>query len=91
MPVGRFRTDPRTLDDIERKIYALQYPEGALVIGMGLGLIIPLIFQQVPNLGPFSDILGSTIMTVLAPIILGVVFYLAGHQFKKYRLQNSRK
>lgn len=39
MPVGRFRTDPRELDDVEREVSAKQFPEFMLMVGMAVGLL----------------------------------------------------
>lgn len=87
MPVGRFRKDPRELDDIERRVAAAQYPEGSLLLGMGIGLILPLTTRQmVPALPSLVGVLG----TGFGPILGGVTGYLLGHAYKQRRIKQLR-
>jgi hypothetical protein len=88
MPVGRFRTDPTELDDAERQVSARQYPEGALVVGMGIGVAAPFLVQQ---FALSIALLSSPVGTALGPLVGGVAGYLLGHQYKQYRIRVHRE
>ena len=86
MPVGRFRKNPRELDEAERRVFAAQYPEGSLLFGMGVGLVLPMAAQatvEVPSL-------VGTLGTGFGPIVGGVVGYFLGHTYKRMRIESLR-
>jgi hypothetical protein len=87
MPVGRFRTDPAELDDLERRVSARQYPEGALVVGMGAGIAGPFLVQQ---LSLSLLLLSSPVGMALGPVAGGVGGYLLGHRYKQWKLGARR-
>ncbi len=86
MPVGRFRKDPRELDEVEKRVTAAQYPEGGLLLGMGIGLIIPMTVRWVVGL---SSVV-ATLWTGFGPMVGGVIGYLLGHLYKRWRLESIR-
>ena len=86
MPVGRFRKNPRELDDVEIRVFAAQYPEGSLLLGMGAGLLVPMTAQGIAELPSLVTTLG----TGIGPIIGGVVGYLMGHVYKQRRIESLR-
>jgi len=86
MPVGRFRKDPRELDEVEKRVTAAQYPEGGLLFGMGVGLILPMTVLGAVEL---SSVV-ATLWTGLGPMVGGVVGYLLGHAYKQRRLNSLR-
>ncbi|WP_201287787.1 hypothetical protein [Salinirussus salinus] len=87
MPVGRFRTDPAELDDLERRVSARQYPEGALVVGMGVGIAAPFLTQQ---LSLSLLLLSGPVGMALGPVAGGVGGYLLGHRYRQWKLAASR-
>lgn len=87
MPVGRFRKNPRELDEAERRVFAAQYPEGGLLFGMGAGLIMPMTAQGIVGVPSLVGTLG----TGVGPLIGGVVGYLLGHAYKKKRIASLDK
>jgi len=87
MPVGRFRKDPRELDEVERRVFAAQYPEGSLLFGMGVGLIVPMTAQWVTEVPSLVLTLG----TGVGPLIGGVVGYLLGHAYKQRRINSLHR
>lgn len=87
MPVGRFRTDPADLDEFERRVSARQYPEGALVVGMGAGIAGPFLAQQ---LSLSLLLLSGPVGMALGPIAGGVGGYLLGHRYKQRKLDAHR-
>ncbi len=86
MPVGRFRKNPRELDDFEKQVSAAQYPEGSLLLGMSVGLLLPM---SVIGLVDIPAVLG-TLSTGIGPIVGGVAGYLLGHVYKQIRLERLR-
>ncbi|MDZ7687171.1 MAG: hypothetical protein U5J64_00350 [Halobacteriales archaeon] len=86
MPVGRFRKNPRELDDVEQRVFAAQYPEGSLLFGIGLGLLLPMVAVAVTELPATVGTLG----TGFGPILGGVAGYLLGHVYKQTRLERLR-
>jgi hypothetical protein len=86
MPVGRFRKNPRELDEVEKRVTAAQYPEGGLLFGMGIGLVIPMTVRWVVEI---SSIV-ATLSTGFGPMVCGVVGYLLGHLYKRWRLDSLR-
>ena len=76
MAIGRFRDDPEAMDASEREVAAAQYPEGALVVGMGLGMAVPMALA--PSL------------VVLGPIAGGIAGFGAGRWFRRRRLRQLR-
>ncbi|MDS0478624.1 hypothetical protein [Natrinema sp. 1APR25-10V2] len=59
MAIGQYRDEPSEMDDIEREVAAAQYPEGGLVVGLGLGIALPLL--TVPALLVVTPILGGVL------------------------------
>jgi len=87
MPVGRFRTDPAELDDLERRVSARQYPEGALVAGMGAGIAAPFLAQQ---LSLSVLLLSGPVGMAVGPVAGGVAGYLLGHRYRQWKLAAHR-
>lgn len=83
MPVGRFRTDPRELDEVEREVSAQQLPEAALTLGMGVGLGLGL-------LGLLPVWLSAVLPTPALTILGGIVGYLLGFRLKTHRIEKRR-
>lgn len=73
MALGRFRDDPEEMTAAEREVVAAQYPEGALVAGMGVGMVAAL--AAAPALVP------------VAPIGGGVAGFAAGRWFRRRRIR----
>lgn len=73
MTLGRFRDDPAEMSTAEREVVAAQYPEGALVAGMGVGIVTAL--AVAPALVP------------VAPIGGGIAGFAAGRWFRRYRIR----
>lgn len=77
MALGRYRDDPEQMTPAEREIVAAQYPEGALVAGMGLGMAVPL--AVAPSL------------VVVGPIVGGIGGYAVGRWFRRRRIRGIRE
>ena len=77
MALGRFRDDPEEMTPAERAVVAAQYPEGALVAGMGLGIVLPLALA--PSL------------VVVGPIGGGLAGYAAGRWFRGRRIRQREE
>lgn len=89
MPVGRFRSNPRELNDAERQVYAKQYPEVGVPAGMGFGLAIPFLVGMIGvSTAPLSA-LAAPGSTVVGPILGGILGYYLGHRFQSYRLPST--
>jgi hypothetical protein len=43
MAIGPYRETPSDMDEVEREVAAAQYPEGGLVGGLGVGIVVPLL------------------------------------------------
>jgi membrane protein YqaA with SNARE-associated domain len=87
MPVGRFRKNPRELDEVERRVFAAQYPEGSLLFGMGAGLVAPMAagaFLELPSV-------VGTLGTGVGPLFGGVFGYLLGHVYRQMRIESLRE
>lgn len=80
MPIGRFREDPRELDEIEREVSAKQIPEAALMLGMGVGLVVPMAVAP-----------DAPVAAALLSIAGGVVGYLVGFRYKVRRIERRRQ
>jgi len=83
MPVGRFRKNPRELDDVEMRVFAAQYPEGSLLFGIGLGLLAAMVAGVVTEIPATTN----TLVTGFGPIVGGIAGYLLGHVYKDMRLR----
>lgn len=84
MPVGRFRTDPRELDEVEREVSAQQLPEAALTVGMGVGLGLGML-SLLP--APLSTFFPTPALTILG----GIAGYLLGFRLKMRRVAKRRE
>jgi len=97
MPVGRFRNDPRELDEVEREVSAAQYPELALNLGMGLGILVPYLARMAAERGIDLVVTGPLApltvpgLPVAGPIVCGIVGYLLGHRYRVYRAARLRE
>lgn len=83
MPVGRFRTDPRELDEVEREVSAQQLPEAALTVGTGAGLALGML-SVLP--APLATLLPTPALTIIG----GIVGYLLGFRLKRHRIEKRR-
>lgn len=72
MAIGRYRVDPEDMTAAEREVVAAQYPEGALVAGMGLGMAV-------------TVVLASSLVFA-GGIVGGLVGYVVGRWFRARRL-----
>lgn len=88
MPVGRFRADPRELDDDERAVAARQYPEGIHALGSLIGLSVPQVVSLVSPSAP--GILQSPIAAIGGLVVGGVGGYLLGEWYRR-RAVRQRK
>lgn len=77
MALGRYRDDPAEMTAAEREVVAAQYPEGALVAGMGVGMVVPL------ALAPSLVVVGS--------IGGGIAGYAVGRWFRRRRIGQLRE
>ena len=77
MAIGRFRDDPEAMDEAERTVAAAQYPEGALVAGMGLGMALPMALAPA--------------LVVVGPLVGGVAGFAAGRWLRDRRLRAVRR
>lgn len=86
VPIGRYRSDPRDLEGVEREISARQHPEAALLFGMGLGLSVPLLLGEYLGV---VDVLAVGPVPALLSITGGIVGYLVGHRYKRYLIKQA--
>ncbi len=87
VPIGRYRSDPRELEGVEREISARQHPEAALLFGMGLGLSVPLVLGE--YLGAVGMLAVGPVPALLS-ITGGIVGYLVGHRYKRYLIRQAK-
>ena len=73
MAIGRYRDRPAEMDDTECRVAAAQYPEGGLVVGMGLGIV--------------AGMALSPVAVAVGPILGALAGYGAGRVFRGYRLR----
>jgi hypothetical protein len=60
MAIGRYRDVAAEMDDEECHVAAAQYPEGGLVAGLGVGIVVPLLAAPaLVALGPFVGALAG--------------------------------
>ncbi|UHQ95101.1 hypothetical protein [Haloterrigena alkaliphila] len=76
MAIGQYRDDPAEMDDLEREVAAAQYPEGGLVVGLGLGIVLPL--------------LTSPALLVIGPVLGGVVGFGLGRRIRDAAIRRRR-
>lgn len=76
MAIGPFRDVPAEMDDVEARVAAAQYPEGALVAGVGLGTVVPLVVA--PSLVP------------VGAIVCGLLGFAAGRWYRGAKVRRSR-
>lgn len=73
MAIGRYRDAPSDMDEVEREVAAAQYPEGCLVIGLGLGIVLP--------------VLVAELLLLVTPFLGGVVGYGIGRRLRAYKIR----
>lgn len=66
MAIGRYRDVPAEMDDLECRVAAAQYPEGGLVVGMGLGIVLGMALSPVavavgPIVGALALVVGNAV------------------------------
>lgn len=76
MAIGRYRDEPAEMDDDEREVAAAQYPEGGLVIGLGVGIVLSLVVADA--------------LLVLTPVLGGVIGFVLGRRIRRYKLRQRR-
>ncbi|WP_090618225.1 hypothetical protein [Natrinema salaciae] len=76
MAIGQYRDDPAEMDDIEREVAAAQYPEGGLVVGLGVGIVLPLVTLEA--------------LLFLTPLLGGVVGFALGRRVRDYAIRRRR-
>ncbi|WP_254527845.1 hypothetical protein [Natrinema gelatinilyticum] len=76
MAIGRYRDVPADMDDVEREVAAAQYPEGGLVLGLGMGIVLPIVTVEA--------------LLVLAPILCGVAGFVLGRRIRDYEIRRRR-
>lgn len=76
MAIGEYRDVPAEMDDIEREVAAAQYPEGCLVVGLGVGVVLPLVTVQA--------------LLLVAPVLGGVVGFALGRRIRDYEIRRRR-
>ncbi|PCR92164.1 hypothetical protein [Natrinema ejinorense] len=76
MAIGQYRDDPAEMDDIEREVAAAQYPEGGLVVGLGLGIVLPLVTLEA--------------LLFVAPVLGGVVGFALGRRVRDAAIRRRR-
>ena len=76
MAIGRYRDVPSEMDDPECRVAAAQYPEGGLVVGMGLGIV--------------AGMTLSPVAVAVGPIVGALAGYAAGREVRGYRLRRLR-
>ncbi len=77
MAIGQYRDDPAEMDDVEREVAAAQYPEGGLVVGLGVGIVLPVLTVQA--------------LLVLTPFLGGIVGFVVGRRFRDYAIRRRRR
>ena len=76
MAIGQYRDVPAEMDDIEREVAAAQYPEGGLVVGLGVGIVFPLLTLEA--------------LLLFAPVIGGVVGFALGRRVRDAAIRRRR-
>ncbi|MDF9747525.1 hypothetical protein [Natrinema salsiterrestre] len=76
MAIGEYRDVPAEMDDIEREVAAAQYPEGGLVVGLGVGIVLPLVTVQA--------------LLLVGPVLGGVVGFALGRRIRDYEIRRRR-
>lgn len=76
MAIGRYRDVPAEMDDLECRVAAAQYPEGGLVVGLGMGIVLGMLL--------------SPVVVAVGPILGALAGYGAGRAFRGYRLRRLR-
>lgn len=76
MAIGRYRDPPSEMDDVEREVAAAQYPEGGLVIGLGVGIALPLVLLEA--------------LLVATPILGGVIGFVLGRRVRDHKIRRRQ-
>ncbi|WP_254522173.1 hypothetical protein [Natrinema caseinilyticum] len=76
MAIGRYRDVPADMDDVEREVAAAQYPEGGLVFGLGVGIVLPIVTIEA--------------LLLLTPILCGVGGFVLGRFVRDYEIRRRR-
>lgn len=76
MAIGRYRDVPDEMEDIEREVAAAQYPEGGLVVGLGAGILLPLLLAE--------------ILLLVVPLLGGMLGFTLGRRLRDYKIRRRR-
>ena len=76
MAIGRYRDVPDEMEDLEREVAAAQYPEGGLVVGLGAGILLPLLLAE--------------ILLLVVPLLGGMLGFALGRQLRDYKIRRRR-
>ena len=76
MAIGEYRDTPSEMDDIERKVAAAQYPEGGLVVGLGLGIVFPILVLEA--------------LILLTPILGAILGFATGRRIRDYKVRKRQ-
>lgn len=76
MAIGKYRDSPADMDELEREIAAAQYPEGGLVVGIGLGIVVGMITLEM--------------LLVLTPFLGGLLGYVLGCRLRRRKIRRVR-
>ncbi len=77
MAIGRYRDVPDEMDDVECAVAAAQYPEGGLMLGLGLGIVLA--------------VLTTDFLVVVAPFVLGAIGFVVGRRVRDRKVRTLRK
>ncbi|ELY40446.1 hypothetical protein [Natronorubrum tibetense] len=76
MAIGQYRDVPDEMEEIEREVAAAQYPEGGLVVGLGVGILLPLLLAE--------------ILLLVIPLLGGVLGFALGRRLRDYKIRCRR-
>lgn len=77
MAIGRYRDAPDEMDDIECAVAAAQYPEGGLMFGIGIGIVLAVV--------------AADLLAVVAPFVLGLFGFVVGRRFRDRKVRLLRE
>lgn len=76
MAIGKYRDTPAEMDELEREVAAAQYPEGGLVVGIGVGILVAML-----TLEP---------LLVVTPFVGGLLGYGIGRWLRRQKVERIR-